>query len=130
MRDLIAPALARGEVVITDRYFLSNVAYQGARGLSPQAILERNEALFPVPGVAVLLVASPDAGLARVRARGEGLNLAYEQGDFLGRVAAVYAEIERPYLVRVSADGHPDAVHRAVMAVVGERMDARRPGTA
>ena len=108
-------ALARGEVVITDRYYLSNVAYQGARGLSPQAILERNEALFPAPDAMVLLETSPGLGLGRVRARGEELNRAYEKEEFLDRVAAIYAAIERSYLVRVAADGRPEDVHRAVL---------------
>ncbi len=132
VRDLIAPALARGEVVITDRYYLSNVAYQGARGLSPQAILEHNEALFPAPSAAVLLETSPDLGLGRVRARGEELNRAYEKEDFLDRVAAIYAAIERPYLVRVAADGPPEEVHRAVLdalaPLLGTRGASRGPG--
>ena len=90
VRDLIAPALGRGDVVITDRYYLSNVAYQGARGLSPAEILVRNEALFPLPTAAVLLETSAKVGLGRVRARGESLNRAYEQEDFLARVAKIY----------------------------------------
>ena len=115
VRELIAPALARGDVVITDRYYLSNVAYQGARGLSPAAILDRNEGLFPHPTAAVRLEASASLGLGRVRARGESLNRAYEQEDFLTRVAEIYAEIERPYLVRVPVVGTPEEVHRAVV---------------
>ncbi len=35
--NLIAPALARGEIVILDRYFYSTIAYQGARGTVPHA---------------------------------------------------------------------------------------------
>ena len=132
VRDLIAPALARGEVVITDRYYLSNVAYQGARGLSPQAILEHNEALFPAPSAAVLLETSPDLGLGRVRARGEAINRTYEKEDFLDRVAAIYAAIERPYLVRVAAHGPPEEVHRAVLdalaPLLGTRGASRGPG--
>jgi dTMP kinase len=115
VRELIAPALARGDVVITDRYYLSNVAYQGARGLSPAAILERNEGLFPLPTAAVLLEASASLGLGRVRARGESLNRAYEREDFLTQVAEIYAEIERPYLVRVPVVGTPEEVHRAIV---------------
>ena len=42
--QVIGPALAGGRVVVTDRYFLSTVAYQGARGLDWRAILEESEA--------------------------------------------------------------------------------------
>jgi dTMP kinase len=118
VRERIAPALERGDVVITDRYYFSNVAYQGARGLSPVEILERNEALFPPPTAAVILEMSASHGLGRVRARGEGLNRAYEQEDFLARVAQIYAGIERPYLVRVEATGSAQEVHNAVICAL------------
>jgi dTMP kinase len=37
--EVVAPALARGEWVVSDRYLLSNVVYQGhAGGLDPEAI--------------------------------------------------------------------------------------------
>jgi dTMP kinase len=115
VRDLIEPALARGEVVLSDRYYLSNVAYQGARGLEPGAILARNEALFPAPTAAILLEASAQEGLGRVLARGGELNRAYEQEDFLVRVAEIYAELDLPYLIRVPATGSPEQVHAGIL---------------
>ncbi len=127
VRDVISPALGRGEVVISDRYYLSNVAYQGARGLSAADVLERNEALFPHPSAAVLLEMSPRQAVGRVEERGEALNLAYEREDFLVRVAEIYAEIDRPYLVRVRGDRSPAEVHAEVMGALSLLLgDARR----
>ncbi len=51
---LIAPALARGDIVILDRYFPSMLAYQGAAGLPLDDLLERN-AFAPRPDVLLLL---------------------------------------------------------------------------
>ena len=53
VEDLIRPTLERGEVVITDRYFLSTAAYQGARGLESTEILRAHEAQFPIPDCSV-----------------------------------------------------------------------------
>ncbi len=119
---LIAPALAAGSVVLTDRYTLSSVAYQGARGLDWRAILAEGERLFPLPDLALLLEVEPAEGLDRVRARGGRLELAFEDETYLGRVAAIFAAIDRPYLARLDARGRPDAVAAAVRDTVRARL--------
>lgn len=127
---VIVPALARGDVVVTDRYFPSTVAYQGARGIPWQEILALSEAEFPVPSLALLLEIDPARGLARVEARGGMREPLFEDGPFLARVAAVFAAIDRPYVVRVRGDGTPAEVAAAIARVVAERtglLPAKRP---
>ncbi|MBW2230398.1 MAG: dTMP kinase [Deltaproteobacteria bacterium] len=114
VRELIEPALARGEVVITDRYYLSNVAYQGAHGLSPDVILTRNEALFPQPTAILLIEVSPEEGLRRVHARGGPLNKSFERIDFLTRAAEIFDAVERPYVRRIDGEAPPHIVHARV----------------
>jgi dTMP kinase len=67
---VIGPALAAGRWVLTDRYFLSTVAYQGARGLDWREILAASEAEFPVPDAALIFELTVADGLARARGRG------------------------------------------------------------
>jgi len=118
IRDLVQPALDAGKVVITDRYYFSNVAYQGARGLDPERILGSNEALFPEPAAVVLIEVSPEEGLRRVRARGGALNLSYEREDFLAQVVRVFGTVERDYLHRVAGERPVDEVRADVWSVV------------
>ncbi|MGH0036072.1 MAG: dTMP kinase [Myxococcota bacterium] len=117
-RTCLLPELAAGHVVICDRYYLSTVAYQGARGLDPREILERSERDFPVPDLVLLLCIDPAQGLARVAARGDARNLAFEQRTFLERADAVFRGLERDYLVRIDASAPPDDVERAVVDAV------------
>jgi dTMP kinase len=119
---VIRPALASGRPVLTDRYFLSTVAYQGARGLDWQRILAESEAEFPLPDLVVLLEIEPDRGLERVRARGGALETVFERNDLLIRVAAIFRSIERDYVERVDGSGEPDAVADAVRACVKRRL--------
>ena len=103
VRECIAPALAAGRLVLTDRYFLSTVAYQGARGLDWKALLAESEARFPIPDLVLCLELPVEAGLARVRRRGGIAEPAFERAGYLSRVAEIFRAIDRPYLQRIDA---------------------------
>ncbi len=113
VRELLLPALAAGQIVLSDRYYLSTVAYQGARGMMPAEILAANS-FAPPPDLALLFELSPQQGLARItEKRGEVPN-AFEQLQELERVAAIFAGLDLPYVRRIAADGSVDAVHRLI----------------
>jgi dTMP kinase len=120
--EVLAPALAAGKVVVTDRYFLSTVAYQGARGLDPRELLEQSEARFPLPDLALIFEVTPQLGVERLVARGGVAEPAFERLDFLLRVAEVYAHLDRPYIDRIQAAHPPDVVHDSVLEIVRRRL--------
>jgi dTMP kinase len=120
--EVIGPALASGRLVLTDRYYLSTAAYQGARGLDPEAILRDSEAEFPLPDLAIVLEIDPAVALVRVGGRGEPLEAAFEEREFLERVAANYRALDRPYLARIDARGSEKGVHAAVVRCVHDRL--------
>lgn len=98
VRDLILPALARGAVVILDRYYFSTIAYQSLRGLDAETIRARNEAFAPVPDLLVVLDLDPEAAMARieVRERGQGANH-FEQVHQLARSREVFLRCAERY---------------------------------
>jgi dTMP kinase len=87
--SVIKPALARGAVVITDRYVDSSLAYQGAGRLLPVAEIARLNDWATggrKPDLTVLLDMDPLAGLSR---RTRSLDrLEAEPAEFHGRVRA------------------------------------------
>jgi dTMP kinase len=119
---VVRPAVEAGKIVLCDRYYLSTVAYQGARGFDPEALLAELEAEFPAPDLALVFDVDPDAGLARVRARGGIAEPAFEESTFLAGVARVFRAIDRPYLARIDAAGDVDAVARAVRTTLRSRL--------
>lgn len=119
---VIRPGVARGALVLTDRYFLSTVAYQGARGLDPERLLAEAEAEFPLPDLALVLDVDPEAGLARVAARGGVAEPAFEEAAFLARAVAIFRGLGRRYVEHVDGRGEPEAVARAIGALVQQRL--------
>ncbi len=90
---LIRPALERGDVVITDRYFDSSIAYQGAgRVLSSSEVARINrwatESLFPT--ITIILDQSADIGLSRIK---NADRLESESIDFHNRVRQEYLQL-------------------------------------
>jgi dTMP kinase len=121
---VIAPALARGAVVISDRYADATVAYQGyGRGLDPELIRELNVRATGgvLPDLTLLFDLDPAVGFRRIGRRRdhfERLTLGFHR-----RVRRGYLEIQRaePKRVRViDAAATPTAIAAQVQATVGE----------
>jgi dTMP kinase len=117
--SVIAPALARGAVVITDRYVDSSLAYQGAgRDLPVDEIARFNwwATGGRTPDLTILLDMDPMAGLSR-RARSAD-RLEAEPADFHLRVRAGFQALARAeparYLVL------PDPVPSVAEASTGD----------
>lgn len=108
----IRPALARGAIVILDRYYFSTMAYQGALGCDPETIRKRNEAFAPPPNLVFLLEISPIQGLQRVQTDREPDD--FERLNYLEQVAARFAQMHFPYLRRLPATLEPEAVHARI----------------
>ncbi|MPV37573.1 dTMP kinase [Georgenia subflava] len=120
VHSLVRPALARGAVVVTDRYLDSSVAYQGAaRSLGDEEI--RDLSLWAtrglLPDLTVLLDLDP--AIAAARRTGAPDRLERESLDFHARVrehflALAAAEPDR-FLV-LDAAAAPQEIHAAVRA--------------
>ena len=73
VREVIAPALRRGEIVVSDRFHDSATVYQGvARQLDQRAVAAINEFAVGscVPDLTIFIDINPVVGLERARTRG------------------------------------------------------------
>jgi dTMP kinase len=124
--QVIAPALACGQVVLTDRYYYSTAAYQGAAGHDPQKIIAANELFAPMPDMVIIIEVPVSLGIHRVRNfRGETLN-DFEQEETLARVAAIFADLNAPNIRRIDGTGSAETVHALIMENVTELFPAER----
>lgn len=128
VREVVRPALARGEVVIADRFDLSTLAYQGyGRGLD----LSRVRAAMRIatgdlrPDLYLVLDVPVEEGVARRRAAGGSEDRIEGAGaGFLRAVRDGYVELagaeERVELV--SGLGTPDQVQTRILDCLSRRL--------
>lgn len=129
VRNVIRPALARGEVVLCDRFADSTFAYQGGgRGL-PVHELRLMQALAigeTVPDLTILVDIPAEVGLERRAKARDGNRIDRESIEFHARVAFWYRQEARANPNRwVVVDGSqsPADVHVAVLESVSERLN-------
>jgi dTMP kinase len=119
----ILPALKSGKVVVMDRYYQSNMAYQGARGLDPWQIEAENEQFSPVPDLVIVLDIDPAHGLSRITNSRKTALDSFEKEDYLRKVRDIFLAIGRkPNGVIINAERPPEAVHESIARAIKERL--------
>ncbi len=117
----IVPALQRGAVVISDRYYHSSLAYQSlAIGLPAVAALNER---FQMPDLTIYLDLESEACLERITKRGktqerfEALHRLRDIRDAYEAVV-VHCRTRGERIERVNGAGSPEQVHAAIVELV------------
>lgn len=128
VQDVLRPALARGELVILDRYADSSAAYQGAgRGLNTAFVnaVTREATGGLRPDLTFLLDLDPELGLRRAAAKGTPDRLERADLDFHRRVRAGFlslAEAEPERFRVLDATRGADELESLIWQAVGEAL--------
>ncbi|MGB9689817.1 dTMP kinase [Thermogutta sp.] len=128
--EIIRPALEAGKIVVSDRYLLSNIAYQGyGGGLSVEAV--RNIGLFAtgglLPNLTIVLDMPVEEALARIdrtldRLESRGREFLEKVRD--GFLQEAVRAADRIAVVR--ADRPVEEVHAAIRRIVESMLGSRR----
>ncbi len=125
--EVITPALARGDVVLCDRFVGATYAYQGyGRGLDLARLRQLQEFATGTlqPDLTLLYDLPVEIGLARRQAAGEVNRLDAAGVEFHRRVRAGYRElaaVDPARWVTIDASQPLAQVTAATLAIIGER---------
>src|SRR5262249_48200186 len=94
----IAPVIAAGGIVVSDRYVASSLAYQSvSSGAAAQQTLEWIRSLnrhVPRPALTIVLDVSPEVAAARRAHRGDAAQL-YERDELQRALATFYKDLAK-----------------------------------
>jgi dTMP kinase len=94
LRTIIKPGIVNGQIVITDRYFFSTLAY-GAMDLSMSWLKSLNR-YFPTPDIVFLFKLDPKECIKRIAGRGSDYEL-FEKTEKLEKIWKNYEKIAEDY---------------------------------
>jgi dTMP kinase len=129
LERVIRPALARGAVVLSDRFHDASFAYQGGgRGVEGKWLMTLNDWALDgcEPNLTLLLDVPVALGLARARGRGELDRIEREREPFFERVRNAYlarAAAAPARFVVIDAQASIDEVTAMACAALTERLD-------
>ena len=107
----IIPALKKNRIIIMDRYYFSNAAYQGAAGMSPEGIIAENRKMnFPEPDRVYFVDLPPDRAMERVTARSDGDREVFEKEHFLQKVRENFLSIADERFLVIDGTGSVDQI--------------------
>ena len=120
----IEKQLSEGITVISDRYYYSSLAYQGAElGYETVARLNLDNEGIRRPDICVFLDLSPESSLERIGGRGENVEI-YENLEYLTKTRKMFFDVferlrERGENIAViDASGSVEKVAESVIAAV------------
>jgi dTMP kinase len=122
--EIVAPALERGDIVVSDRSLYSSLAYQsGGRGLVLEDVLAANLLAVGglVPELVVVLGVDPEVGRSRQEVPDR---IGREHDQFQKRVANAYrrlAEADPGRVTIVPAGDNPEAVAKGILELIDQR---------
>jgi len=128
LASVVEPALAEGKVVVSDRYVLSSLAYQGMR--LPLAWVEALNAAARPADLTLYLEVDPRTAARRRHGRG-GTEELFDADEVQRAVARAYSRVVRKHaraqhVVRVDGRGQPEDVAREILARVRAVLPRRR----
>ena len=124
LSDRVEPALAKGELVICDRYVDSSLAYQAyARGLGTDFITKINAFALEnyLPDVTVFIDLTPEAAFRRKKGADENDRLEQAGMEFHNRVYAGYKKLaeENPdRFVCIDGNQTPQEIFEQIVAAL------------
>lgn len=130
VREIIEPALARGDCVISDRYFDSTTVYQGAARRLDRELVERMNRFAVgncLPDITVVLDVDLKTAKARMKGPRRPDRMEQETEEFYERVREGYLELakrEPKRVVLIDGSRSPDQIENEIWQTIARRFPA------
>ena len=100
---MIKPALEEGYFIILDRYFYSSIAYQGAKGIDINRIINMHKDFIIKPDIVFIFHLPIDIALNRIISK-RGISDRFENETYLKKVDKIFHSFNKPFIYHIDTD--------------------------
>lgn len=100
---MIKPALEEGYFIILDRYFYSSVAYQGAKGIDINRIMNLHKDFIVKPDIVFIFHLPIDIALNRIISK-RGIADRFENETYLKKVDKIFHSFNEPFIYHIDTN--------------------------
>ena len=100
---MIKPALEEGYFIILDRYFYSSIAYQGAKGININRIMNLHKDFIVKPDIVFIFHLPIDIALNRIISK-RGIADRFENETYLKKVDKIFHSFNEPFIYHIDTD--------------------------
>lgn len=100
---MIKPALEEGYFIILDRYFYSSIAYQGAKGIDINRIINMHKDFIIKPDIVFIFHLPIDIALNRIISK-RGIADRFENETYLKKVDKIFRSFNEPFIYHIDTD--------------------------
>lgn len=100
---MIKPALEEGYFIILDRYFYSSIAYQGAKGIDINRIINMHKDFIIKPDIVFIFHLPIDIALSRIISK-RGIADRFENETYLKKVDKIFHSFNESFIHHIDTD--------------------------
>ncbi|WP_288520702.1 dTMP kinase [uncultured Brachyspira sp.] len=100
---MIKPALEEGYFIILDRYFYSSIAYQGAKGIDINRIMNLHKDFIVKPDIVFIFHLPIDIALNRIISK-RGIADRFENETYLKKVDKIFHSFNEPFIYHIDTN--------------------------
>ncbi len=103
IEQMIKPAIEEGYFIILDRYFYSSIAYQGAKGIDINRIINMHKDFIIKPDIVFIFHLPIDIALNRIISK-RGIADRFENKTYLKKVDKIFRSFNEPFIYHIDTD--------------------------
>ena len=117
IKHMIKPAIDDGYIIVLDRYVYSSVAYQGAKGIDKDHIINLHRDFAIEPDLVFIFHLPIENALSRIMEK-RGFVDRFENENYLQKVDEIFYSFNAPYIHHIDANRDQESINKELINII------------